>query len=464
MFFKGLERLKPYQVEGANLALSFFYSVNRDKPGMGKSAQALLAICKYLDKFPNRRALVICPAYLRRNWRGEIETWTSLNHCIYEHSPKSPTWDADIVVISYDQLKTFSWAWKFCPRVVLPLKKCKLAKIRKVGDVPWKSPKWASACDEVFGFVVVDEGHNFKNPKAKRTLNLVNFVDYLRPSYLLILTGTPIKKKVQDLFILLHLIALGKRTEPKITKKYRSFFLFCHRFTNVVKTPFATLYKGVKNLDELKMYLVPFVGRDPEKVLDLPEFSDTYVTVDYKENPALLDEYNAFQAGMEGKGAESSLKAESAKLKAPFTVEYTAGLLEQDVGPVVIFTDHRESCHIIHHGLMKLGYKGQEVMGGIDTDVRAGYVEQFQAGELDYLACTYGAASEGLTMTRSCHEVINDFHWVPETISQARGRIRRIGQINRCFYHIIGGAVVDKKIYQSLQAALKVIESVWRTK
>lgn len=464
MFFKDIERLKPYQVEGAKFALSHFYSLNRDKPGMGKSAQALLAVSMYLDKYPNRRALVICPAYLRKNWMKEIKTWTHLNAVLYEHKPRSVTWDADIVVISYDQLKTFSHSFKFHERVILPVKKCRLAKNRRVGDVPWKSPRWSSIGDENFGFMVVDEAHNFKTPKAKRTVNLVNFVEHLRPSFLMLLTGTPIKKKVQDLFVPLYLIALGKRTKKKITDKYKTFFLFCYRFTNVVKTPFATLYKGVKNLDELQTYLGPILGRDPEEVLDLPEFTDTYVEVDYKENPALLDEFEAFQNGMEGKGATSDLKAESALLKAPFTVEYTASLLEQDVGPVVVFTDHRESCHAICEGLRKLGFKGEELIGGVDTDIRQDYVDQFQEGKLDFVVCTYGAGSEGNTLTKACHLVLSDLHWVPETLSQARGRIRRIGQVNRCFYHIIGGAVVDKKMWQSIKEAIKVIEKVWRTK
>ena len=465
MFFKNFDKLKAYQVEGANFALSNFYTLNRDKPGMGKSAQGLLAVCKYLDKYPNRRALVIAPQYLRLNWEDEIVTWTHLSYCLFEHKPMSVIWDSDIVVISYDQLKMFTFSWKFCDPIQLPLKKCKMAKVRTIGQLPWKSPKWASYCDYDFGFVVVDEAHNFKNHKAKRTINLVNFIDHMRPSFLLLLTGTPIKKKIQDLFVLLRLMAFGKRTQNKITDKYKSFFLFCYRFTNVVKTKFATLYKGSKNLDELKTYLVNrVIGRDPEKVLDLPEFNDVYVTVDYKEDPRLLEEYEKFNLDMEGKGAESSLKAQSALLKAPFTLEYTLSLLEQDAGPIVVFTDHREPLFFILEGLRKAGYKFEGVVGGEDTSIRKGYVNQLQAGELDGLVCTYGAGSEGLNMTASCHEVLNDLHWVPEVISQARGRIRRMTQRNRCTYHIIGGAVVDKKIWQSLKAAIKIIEEVWRQK
>lgn len=462
MIFKNIERLKPYQLEGAKFALSNFYTVNRDRPGMGKSAQALLAVSKYIEKYPNRRALIICPAYLRRNWINEIGEWTHLDPCLYSHKPRSEVFDKDIVVISYDQLKTFAWSWKFNPPVVLPLKKCVRAKKRVVGSIPWKSPKWASTCDEEFGFVVIDEAHNFKNPKAKRTLNIVNFVNYLRPSFLMMLTGTPIKKKIQDIFILLYLMALGKRTENPITKKYRSFFLFCHRFTNVVKTPFATLFKGVKNLEELKTYFENrFIGRDPEEVLDLPEFNDVFVTVDYKENPALLAEYQEFNEGMEGKGAESTLKAQSASLKAEFTIEYVKDLLEQDVGPVIIFTDHREPCLKITEKLRKAGFKGESIIGGLSSDWRFEQVEKMQNGELDFLTCTYGAGSEGLNMTASCHLVLNDYHWVPEVISQARGRIRRMTQKNICTYHIMGGAVVDKKIWASLKEAIKVIEKAW---
>lgn len=429
MFFKNYEKLKPYQVEGANFALSNFYTGNRDKPGMGKTAQALLAICRYLEKNPNGKILVIVPSSLRLNWGDEISLWTSLVFNYFDHKRDNSAYiiGSDIAVVTHYQIRKYS------------------GKINL----------------DMYDFIVIDEFHRFKNPKAQMTKALVATVLFQQPKYLLQLSGTPIKKKIQDLFVSLYIMAQGKKTTPKITEKYKSYFLFCYRFTNVIKTPFGTLFKGVKNLEELKTYLENrFIGRDPEKVLDLPPYLNKFVTVDYKEDPELLRVYEEFNSSV--KSAEISIKANSASLKAPFTVEYCDDLLEQEVGPLVIFTDHREPVKIITEGLKARGYKVAVIMGGVDTDKRKVIVDTFQAGELDAIVCTYGAASEGITLTKSCHLIINDYNWVPETVVQARGRIRRINQRNRCVYHIMGGAVVDKKIHQSLTDAIRVIEKVWR--
>lgn len=425
--FKNIERLKPYQVEGAKFALSHFYTGNRDKPGMGKTAQALLAICLFLEKNPNGRVLVVSPTSLKLNWGDEIQMWTRLEYNYFNHKHKSVIdCTSDIAIVTYYQVMKFH-------------------EIINIDE---------------FDFIVIDESHRFKNPKAKQTMAMVQIVKKQKPKYLLLLSGTPIKKKIQDLFVPLYLMSLGEKTLPKITDKFKSYFLFCYRFTNVIKTPFGTLFKGVKNLDELKTYVKGrFIGRDPEKVLDLPEFIDKYVTVDYKEDQALLKAYETFNGMVESAAIE--IKAASAALKAPFTLEYVDDLLEQDVGPVVVFTDHREPVRIISEGLTQKGWKVEVIQGGVPVEKRKGIVGSFQAGNLDALICTYGAASEGITLTKSYHEVLNDLNWVPETVNQARGRIRRIGQRNRCVYHIIGGAVVDKKIYQSIKAAVAVINKVW---
>lgn len=421
-FRKGREPYQ-FQVEGALFALSHFYTLNKDEPGLGKTLQALLAACMLLEKHPGKKVLVICPQYLRKNWKNETEEWTHLNIGWYDHKDPEEFYDKDIVLVSYYQVREY----------------------------------WERIAEETYDFVVVDEAHNFKNPKAQQTTGLLNLVLRLKPNFLLQMTGTPIRNRVPDIFIPLYLMAQSPKTENPITKKYRSYFLFCYNFCIVRKTNFGTQFIGMKNGDELRKYLVGrMIGRKKKDVVDLPEVVEKKIIVDYKESPELLREYEAFNGVVES--AESSVKAESARLTAKFTSEYVRDLLEQAVGPVVVFTDHRDPPDIIAKNLE--GYKVAIIKGGLSDKKREAIKEAFQRGEYDVLIATIGSFSTGVTLTRSSNLVFNDLPWVPSDLQQAMDRIHRLGQTETCFIHYIMGPVVGNKILRSLKDKLRTIKKV----
>jgi SWI/SNF-related matrix-associated actin-dependent regulator 1 of chromatin subfamily A len=413
-----------YQVEGANFALSNFYTLNMDEPGLGKTIQALLAACMLLEKHPGKKVLVLCPQYLTRNWHNEIEDWTNgIRVSTFDPKCSDAMWDSDVVLASYYH-------------------------VRKYPDL---------ISEDAYDFVIVDEAHNFKNPKAKQTLGLLKVVSKLKPNFLLLLTGTPIKNRVPDIYIPLYLMAMSKRTENPITKKYRSYYLFCYNFCTVRKTPFGTQFTGEKNVEELRTYLKGRrIGRKKKDVVELPEVVEKQVVVDYKEIPELLREYEAFNGVVES--AESSAKAESARLKAKFTSEYVRELLDKEVGPIVIFTDHLGPVEVIREELKD--FKVAVIVGGVSVKKREKIKTDFQAGYYDVLIATIGAFSTGVTLTRSSNLVFNDISWVPSDLQQAKDRIHRLGQTATCFVHYIVGAVVDKKILRSIQAKLRTIKKV----
>lgn len=422
---KSPEGKKPlqYQLEGAIFALSYYYTLNKDDPGLGKTLQALIAACTLLDKNPGKKILVVCPQYLRRNWKNEVEEWTELNIGWYEHNDPEEFYDKDIVLVSYYQVRKY----------------------------------WERICEDAYDFVVVDEAHNFKNPKAKQTVGLLHLVSTLKPNYLLQLTGTPIKNRIPDIYIPLFLMAMSKKTDNPITKKYRSYFLFCYNFCIVRKTKFGPQFTGMKNVEELRTYLKGrVIGRKKEDVVDLPKVIEKNVIVDYKESPELLREYEAFNGVVES--AESSAKAESARLTAPFTAEYVRDLLEQEVGPIVIFTDHRGPIPIICEALKE--FKVAVIQGGVSDKKREDIKERFQAGHFDVLVATVGSFSTGVTLTRACHMVFNDLPWVPSDLQQAKDRIHRLGQLSTCFIHYMMGPVVGRKILRSLKEKMRTIKKV----
>jgi SNF2 family DNA or RNA helicase len=55
-------------------------------------------------------------------------------------------------------------------------------------------------------------------------------------------------------------------------------------------------------------------------------------------------------------------------------------------------------------------------------------VDDFQAGKIDVLVCTFGVGSVGITLTTSRRVILMDRPWTPGDVMQAEDRIRRIGQ------------------------------------
>ena len=54
--------------------------------------------------------------------------------------------------------------------------------------------------------IIIDEFHNFNNIKSKRTNNLLNFINYLKPEDVILLTGTPIKMDINELMPMLYVL------------------------------------------------------------------------------------------------------------------------------------------------------------------------------------------------------------------------------------------------------------------
>jgi len=188
--------LFPYQREGVERAIRrngrLFFC---DEMGLGKSLQSI-AVSDYYTT-PSTKQLILCPSYLRHNWKREFETWTTIDPAKIQlimktKNPIDP--NASHVVISYD------------------------LAVRKIAELA--ALKWTT--------IVVDECHYIKSRKAKRTKALTPVLQ--RAEHLLMLSGTPALSRPEELFSQLH--ALFPRT-------FRRFSPFAFRFCDFKKTYFG---------------------------------------------------------------------------------------------------------------------------------------------------------------------------------------------------------------------------------
>ena len=432
MIYKDFLNVEPYdyQKEGANFALSSHYCLIADEMGLGKTLQAL--IVAFLEGLKGEKTLIVVPAFLRLNWEMEIIKFSKWYHMLHLVEKKAEIADFDP---------------RFCIAIIC------YAAIEESESLC----EWAD-------IVIADEAHYLKEITSRRTLKFHQYVYENTPERLMLLTGTPIPNGVVEFYSLLLLLSytLKPTNGLKIDKAFptpESFYrTFAYEVNYTVRVKGGsraiTRYEGLKNIDELKMYLKDkYIRRKCKDVLNLPPLLQTNIIADYHNNPKLWKAFKEFNE--ENKASDPTIKAKSALLKAPFTAKYAQNLIDSHQGPVLVYTDHIKSCELIAETL-----KCPHIKGDIPMAKRNELVGQFQAGELDALVITIGAGAEGMNLTRATNLIFNDFNWVPTKNEQVRKRFHRIGQTKRCTVHNIIGSVQDEKIIKNLLKKMKVIEEI----
>jgi len=136
-----------------------------DEPGLGKTAQALLA-AQVSSSYP---LLVVVPNVVKMNWAREVELWTPQRSATVIHgSGENLDAFADVVIVNYDVLdRHMGW----------------------LGTLGFKG-------------MVVDEAHFIKNRESQRSKNVLALAKSVRarsPRALMIaLTGTPLINTIED--------------------------------------------------------------------------------------------------------------------------------------------------------------------------------------------------------------------------------------------------------------------------
>lgn len=311
-------------------------------------------------------------------------------------------------------------------------------------------------CEDIFKhskIVFADEGHFLKNLQAKRTQKFHGLMLKYPPEYFSYMSGTPIRNRIIDIYSFLLLLSQASHVQPKIIDKYKSFYSFACRFTNVTTTKFGMSYTGMKNVEELKTYLKPWSIKHSADVLNLPELQESEVVVAYNDDPELSKAFEEFTAGRVS--GEITAKVKSATTKAKFTSNYVREALEADEGPVIVFSDHKKPLEIM--ALELSDFRVRTINGDTSMSNRTDYIQMLNSGQLDVLLLTYGAGSTGINLTASNLMILNDIPWNVSDYDQAKKRSHRMGQKRVCRIVTVIGSKVDSIIARSLQSKSKVI-------
>lgn len=440
-------QLFPYQRQGVAYALEKKKVIIGDQPGLGKTAQAIATVIA-ANAFP---CLVICPSSLKMNWEREFEMWGSHKATILSDSIKD-SWDmlyrmqyADIFITNYESLKKY-----FVTRIDQPI-----GKDGKKVPLRLNHIKFSSKIN-LFKSLIVDESHRVKDISTQQT----KFVKGISvgKEYVLLLTGTPVVNKPNDLISQLGI--LDKMGE---FGGYQNFVTnYCHNDDRYHELN----YLLKKNC---------FYRREKTDVLkDLPAKMRQIVLCDItsrKEyNDALTDLEDYLKRYKQATDAQvqKSMKGEimvrigilkniSARGKIKDAVEYISDVIDSGE-KLILFTHLRE----VQDQIKKFFPSAVTILGDDDTATRQANVDRFQKDpKVQLIICSIKAAGVGITLTASSRVAFLELPWHPADCEQCEDRAHRIGQTDsvQCIY-LLGKNTIDEHIYDIIDKKRSVSNQI----
>jgi SWI/SNF-related matrix-associated actin-dependent regulator 1 of chromatin subfamily A len=431
-----------YQKEGPKFLLERKKCVLADDQGLGKTYQSIIAALESGCE----RILIICPAFLKINWKREI-----LNFIDDENEISiidGSNWDPKkFTIINYDILKKFH-------TIVDGRKKY------KDGDIS------REIVDFKFDCIIVDEAQNLKNTSSTKTKIVMDIKKHTDFSYIWLLTGTPISNRPMNYYNLLKML------NHPITENWQYYVKrYCKGFQMKLKNSKKKFWitTGASNLDELNLRTKNIVIRRLKSDhLNLPEKIRTPIFLQLKnrkEYDKVYDQYIEWRI-KQGKSTNVSrqlieltlLRKFLAIEKTTHTIELAQEMIDQDK-KVIIFTNYAEELEIL-----KEAFKGQCVVtdGTTSMKLRQKNVDDFQTK--DKIKVFIGqvlAAGVGITLTKAEVVIFNSLDWVPGNLDQAEDRAYRIGQLkNVNVYYMLFDETIELIVWNTIQRKKAIIDKV----
>jgi len=374
-----------------------------DEQGLGKTAPAI-----FYSKMHNRKTLIVCPSSIKLAvWANELLKWTSQDSIQVYSGKASKTgkeyWDEKGIDI-IDQLPKTK---KACPKWLIVNFEM-LYKLREeLAALGYKN-------------IIIDEADRLKNMESRMVIGMFKAASFAES--IICLTGTPLKNRPVELFVLLHLLR---------SSEYPSYWDFVNRYCDPKHDPRGDIYaldvRGSANEHELYDRLQSLMlRRKKTDVLDLPakkirikhvQLFDMKRYNDMKER--LLGQLKRREIGeLE---LINELRIETGRQKALEVVNYCMKLKQ----PAIIFHHHKEVGNLIEEYLPGTVAR---IDGRTSDLMRARIIADFQMGHYDFLVGSTLSCSAGITLTRAKLCIFAEREWVPADEKQAEDRIHRIGQ------------------------------------
>jgi SNF2 family DNA or RNA helicase len=415
-----------------------------DEPGLGKTAQALLA-ASATNSYP---LLVVVPNVVKMNWAREVERWTPNRSATVIHgSGEDLDAYADVVIVNYDVLdRHVGW-------------------LRTLG----------------FQGMVVDEAHFIKNRESQRSkhvLALAESIRMLRPRALMIaLTGTPLINTIEDFRAIWQFLGWidGEKPTAQLMAKLEDsgltpadFGFFAEARQSVIDMGIVRRKKldvasdlPAKRIADMPVELDDDLGRgirEAERELG-QRLKARYLSLVSSragsEHDMPSDELMRMVARAELEESKSSKSGENVftmvrrigQAKAVLAADYTAQLA-RSVGKVVFFAKHIDVMDTAEETFARRGLKTVSIRGDQTATHRQAQVDAFNTDpDVSVVVASLTAAGVGLNLQAASNVVLAELSWTSAEQTQAIDRVHRIGQEEPVTaWRIIAAQTIDSKI------------------
>jgi SNF2 family DNA or RNA helicase len=415
-----------------------------DEPGLGKTAQALLA-AQSANAYP---LLVVVPNVVKTNWARESERWTPRHPATVIHGDgDSIDGFADIIIVNYEVLD------------------------RHVG--------WLTELG--FRGMVVDEAHFIKNKNSQRSQHVLEVAESIRKRMgrplMMALTGTPLINDIDDFRAIWQFLGwiddrkplgelMDELEETGLTPLDPSFFPAARR---------AVINQGI-----VRRRKVDVAADIPERrVADIPveldgEAGRSIRAAEEELTRRLVKRYDsALAARTSGPAVEGidhdlvrrvagweredsdettgenvfGLMRRIGQAKAGLAADYTAQLA-RNVGKVVFFAKHIDVMDVAEENFAKRGIKYSSIRGDQSRKAREANIDAFLTDpEVSVIVCSLTAAGVGINLQVASNVVLAELSWTAAEQTQAIDRVHRIGQDQPVTaWRVIAAQTIDTRI------------------
>ncbi|MEC5150450.1 DEAD/DEAH box helicase [Cryobacterium sp. GrIS_2_6] len=422
-----------------------------DEPGLGKTAQSLLA-ASVAGAYP---LLAIVPNVVKMNWVREVEMWTPQRRATVIHGD-GDTLDAfaDVVIVNYDVLDRHR-AW--------------------LGTLGFKG-------------MVVDEAHFIKNLQSQRSRHVLALAEQIRRRtpggnpLLMALTGTPLINDVDDFRAIWQFLGWidGDKPTAKLMARLEATGLTPADAGFYSEARAAVIDMGIvrrrkvdvatdlpaKRIADLPVELDDDLGRSIRQaerelaarlvtryhgLVSARHPGRTAPSLDGAQRTAFIRAV-AHAELEESKGQTTgenvfTMVRKIGQAKAGLAADY-AVQLAHSVGKVVFFAKHIDVMDTAEQIFAKRGMRSVSLRGDQTALARQAAIDSFNNDPgVAVVVCSLSAAGVGVNLQAASNVVLAELSWTAAEQTQAIDRVHRIGQSEPVTaWRIIAAHTIDARI------------------
>jgi SNF2 family DNA or RNA helicase len=436
--------------------------------GTGKSKVLLDNISMLYDRGKINGALIVAPKGVYKNWYdSEIP-----EHLVDHIEKKTVLWQANITAKQEQKLKSL-----FTPGIDLHILIMNVEALSTKKGVDF-ARKFLMSHQTLFA---VDESTTIKNPKAKRTKNIISLSTLGK--YRRILTGSPVTKSPLDLFTQCYFL------DPFLLD-HSSYYSFRTRYAVMRTANFngrsVQIVVGYHNLEELTEKLKAFSYRVlKDECLDLPPktFMKRIIQLTPEQKRVYQQMKQTALAELNGKMVTTAtvlvqlmrlhqitcghFKADDGTTQEIKNnrIEELMDVLEEVHGKVVIWAQYRYDIEtIVEHIEKRFGDNSVVTYYGDTTEEerrKAIKAIQGDKSKIRFLVGTTQTGGYGITLTGASTMIYYSNGYDLEKRQQSEARIDRIGQKHPMTYiDLIAEDTIDEKIVKALRKKVNIANEI----